>query len=401
MSASVFEYRAMDKAGKSCRGTARASDREAAYRQLVSMGLTPVWMKSASPAREGRRSRRVKLSDIAQFTHQLGVLIEARIPLSDGLMSIAEQETNERLRRVLMDIAARVQAGQSIASAMGEHKAYFSDVYLSSMYAAERTGNLVKVMGHLSEMLERMQETSRQVRSALTYPLVVVSTLALATGFLVVFAVPRFAKMFSAKGIELPFLTRALMTVGESVQSFWWAYLLGAAAGVLGLRRAWRTPAARASLDELFHRIPVLRSIIRGVGIARFMRVLSLCISSGIGLIEALEMSGKASGRPMLMADAAKMISRVRAGGRLSDVLGSCDYLPTFARRMIAAGETSGEIPKMCDTVARQYERETSMLTRNIGTIIEPVLVVLIAGVVLMVALAIFLPMWDMVRLMS
>jgi len=400
MSVIVFEYRAVDKAGKVCKGTASAADRDTAYRQVVAMGLTPVSLKAASQG-AGRRAARVKTRDIAQFTHQLSVLIEARIPISEGLLGIAEQEENPKLQRVLLDIAARVQAGQSISSAMGEHTGFFSDIYIESVKAAEKTGNLVKVLQLLSEMLERVQEMQRQVKSAMTYPLVVISTLGLATSFLIVFAVPKFARMFASKGIELPFLTRVLMAVGQSVQTYWWVLLPAVLLAVFLARRSLRLATVRSFMDRLLHRIPVIKQILRGLGVARFARVMGLSLSSGIGLIEALEMSGRSSGRAMMAADARRMVDQVRAGGRLSDVLARCEYLPTFAKRMITAGETSGELPKMCDTVARQYERETAMLTKNIGTVIEPVLVVLIAVVVLGVALAIFLPMWDMVRLMS
>ncbi|MBC7771281.1 MAG: type II secretion system F family protein [Pyrinomonadaceae bacterium] len=207
--------------------------------------------------------------------------------------------------------------------------------------------------------------------------------------------------MFAGKGLQLPFLTRVLMIGGESVQHFWWAYIAGVAATIVCARRAWRTSAGQAVMDRFFHRLPVINRILQGLAISRFARVFGLSLASGIGLLEALEMGGRSSGRPMLQADTQKLIEQVRKGGRLCDVLPSCTYFPTFAKRLIAAGEQSGELSKMCDTVARQFERETSMLTKNIGVVIEPVLVVLIAGVVLMVALAIFLPMWDLVRIMG
>lgn len=400
MSAMVFEYRAVDKDGRRCRGTARAANRELAYRQVVSMGITPVSLRMVGGGTK-LRSGRVRLRDIAQLTYQLGVLIDARIPIGEGLQDIAEQETNQRLRCILTDIAARVQAGQHIASAMAEHRKVFGDAYVESIHAAEQTGNMVKVLTHLSEMLERQDEANRAVKSALTYPIVVVSTLTAATTFLIVFAVPKFAKMFAGKGLELPFLTRALMAFGQSIQHFWWVYILATATLVILGRRAWRVPTWRARIDGYLHRLPFVGRILRGLAISRFARVLGLSLSSGIGLIDALEMSGKASGRPMLIADTTTMIEQVRAGGRLSDVLAACGYFPPFAKRMIAAGEQTGEMPRMCDTIARQYERETTMLTKNIGTVIEPILVVLIAAVVLVVALAIFLPMWDMVRLVS
>ncbi|MGE3107713.1 MAG: type II secretion system F family protein [Phycisphaerales bacterium] len=400
MSAATFEYRAIDPSGHPRRGTASASDRDAAYRQVVAMGLTPVSIKPVG-ARARQRSRRGGSDDLIQFTNQLSVMIEARIPIGDGLLGMAEQECSERVHRVVTDVAARVQAGEPIASSMSAHPEFFGPVYLECIRAAEKTGNMVKVLSMLSEMLERMRETQRQVKSALAYPLVVIGTLGIATGFLVVFAVPKFAKMFAAKGAELPFLTRVLMSVGTNAQQYWWAVLGLIGMGIWWLRRVRKNPSARARFEGACHRVPVLGTILRGLGIARFMRVLSLTLSSGIGLIESIEMAGRASGRPALVNDSRMLAEQVRRGGRLADALHDCQYVPSLAKRMLCAGEQSGELPRMCETLAKQYERDTSALTKNLGSIIEPVLVVLIAAVVLVIALAIFLPMWDLVKVMG
>jgi type II secretory pathway component PulF len=400
MSAIAYEYRAVDRVGRERRGVARATDREGAYRQVVSLGLTPTSLKAADAGRT-RRAGRVSAGELAQFTQELGVFIEARIPLSEALATIAEQETNDRFRRVLTGVASRVQSGRQLSEAMEEHRGVFGDVYLASIRAAELSGTMSRILGLLSEMLERTDEVRRQVRSALLYPAIVVGTLTLAVTFLVTFVVPRFAVMFRARGIDLPLLTRGLMAVGEFARGWWWALIPGACVLGVAARAALRRPAVRAVADRALHRVPVLGELLRGLALARFARVLGVCLSSGIGLIEALVMSGRASGRSLLEADAARMADQVRAGGRLGDVLGACGYVPVFARRMLAAGEQSGEMPRMCETVARQYERQARSLSKNLGTVIEPVLVVLIAGVVLVVALAVFLPMWDMVKLMQ
>ena len=400
MNTLYFEYRAIDRSGNPRQGTAQAPDRDAAYRQVVAMGLTPVSIKSISRGVR-RRSRKVGASDLAQFTNQLAVMIEARIPIGDGLLGMAEQETSERMHRVVMDVAARVQAGEPIAASMAAHSDFFGPVYLECMRAAEKTGNMSKILTLLTEMLERMHETQRQVKSALAYPLVVIGTLGAATAFLIVFAVPKFAKMFASKGAELPFLTKALLAVGTNAQHYWWACLIGIAGSVWWVRRAKKNPVFRARFEDACHKIPVIGSILRGLGVARFMRIFSLGLSSGIGLIESIEMAGRASGRPAMEADARRLAEQVRRGGNLADTLPECSYIPSLAKRMLVAGEQSGELPRMCETLARQYEKDTMALTKNIGSIIEPVLVILIAGVVLIVALAIFLPMWDLVKVMG
>lgn len=233
------------------------------------------------------------------------------------------------------------------------------------------------------------------------YPICVCSVLAFAMIFLVTFVVPKFAKMFSSRGAALPFFTQLLMNLGLSVQNYWWAYLVVLTGIGFAARPLFTTRKGRARLDALMHMIPYIRSILIGVGISRFCRIFGLGLSSGLGLIESLELAGRASGRPLLEMDVAKMIQHVRTGGRLTDVIVNCGYLSSFCKRMLSAGEQSAEIPRMCGVVATHYDRETAHLTKNIGTVIEPLLIVGIAVMVLVIALAVFLPMWDMVKVVG
>ncbi len=408
MSTLSFKYTAIDKSGVQSKGLTQAGSETEAIRKISALGLTPLGLKCVATGasggvmrRLGRSGTHIGLKDLAHFTYQLGVMVSSRIPLSEGLHSIAEQERAGHFKDIITDIARRIESGENIASALSAHQSSFGEVYIETIRSAERSGNLTKVMEHLSEILERTQEMRSQVRAALTYPLCVIGVLGLAVTFLVGFVVPRFATMFQQRGLDLPAFTRALMLFGTSIQHYWFAYLIACALAIVGLRSAWRNPRGQAIIDRLLHRIPYIRDILRGLALARFSRVLGLSLSSGLGLIESLELAGKASGRPTLRADVSTMASQVRTGGRLAEVLPKCPYLTPFTRRMLSAGEQSAELPRMCNVVAKHYERESTSLAKNISTIIEPVLIVAIAGVVLVIALAIFLPMWDMVKLVG
>ncbi len=403
MSTLDFQYVAVDRSGAKHRGTERGATREDVCRKLARIGLTPLDVRERKGGAGGkkRRRKRVRGRDVAHFTYQFSVLVDARIPLSEGLMSIAEQETNETLKGVLEDVALRIESGESVAQALGAHERVFGSVYVETVRAAETSGTMSKVLEHLSEMLERTEETSSQIRSALMYPACVVGVLSLGVTFLIGFVIPRFATMFEERGVDLPALTRVMMGLGESVQGFWWAYLAGLVGLVFGARAMWNNPRGRLIVDGWLHRVPVVRSILIGLAISRFSRVFGITVGSGLSLIDAIGLSGRASGRPTLMADSERMAAQVRSGGRLAGVLGSCTYLTPFARRMLSAGEESAELGRMCSIVARHYERETTRQAKNIATVIEPVMVVLIALVVLVVALSIFLPMWNMVTLMQ
>lgn len=396
-----FQFKAVDAAGAVSAGVIPGESRVEIYRQLVARGLTPTDIRPvASLIKRGGRGG-VKTKDVAHFAQQLSVLIGARIPLADGLKSIAEHESNPRFKDVLKHIGTRVEAGEQLAYAMQQHAEVFGDVFLETVRAAEKSGNMTRVLEYLAEMLERAEETRQQVRGALMYPAVVVSVLSLAVLFLVGFVVPKFGKMFESRGVELPALTKALLFAGNTAQDYWWALLILAIGAGVGVFRVAQTESGRLMIDRSMHRIPLIKGLLVGAAVSRFSRVFGLCLSSGLGLIESIEMAGRASGRAMMQRDAERMIEQVKAGGRVSAVLEACTYLPKFARRMIAAGEESAELPKMCNVVARQYDRETSVTAKNLATVIEPIMIVLIAAVVAVVALAVFLPMWDMVKLVG
>jgi type II secretory pathway component PulF len=404
VSVAAFAYQAVDRTGRKRSGVELAPSKADALRAITSQGLTPL---SLSEVREGASRRlswkrsRISGADIAHFTYQFGVLISARIPISEGLRSIGTQERNERFREVILDIAGRIEAGDQVAQALDAHRSVFGEMYVETVRAAERSANLSNVLEMLSETLERNMETSRAVKGAMMYPMCVLSVLGIAVVFLVGFVVPKFASMFEQRGATLPIFTQVLMRVGVSVQTWWYVYLAVVVGLVFALRNAWRRPTSRVALDSLLHRVPFVNRVLIGLATSRFARILGVSLGSGLGLIESLELAGKASARPMLQIEAARLADQVRVGGRLTDVLASCRYLSAFSKRLLTAGEEAGELPRMCSVIARHYDRETSYLTKNIGTVIEPVLIVLIACVVLAVALAIFLPMWDMIKVLG
>ncbi|MCI0365425.1 MAG: type II secretion system F family protein [Phycisphaerales bacterium] len=399
MSELAFQYQAIDRKGGKTKGVLRASDRNDAYRQVRAAGLQPLNIKAVR-SREGRR-KRVTIKDLSHVTYQFSVLLEARISIIDGLRSIAEQENNHRLRRVLNDVADRIAAGASVTDAIGTYRDLFGEVYVETVRAAEASGNMTLILSSLAEMLDRQYEISKNVKGALMYPICVIAALCLAVLFLMLFVVPKFGTMFAARGIELPVPTKILIGFSDFVRTYWYAILGGGFGLFWSVRKSWRNPITRRKMDTFMHRVPFLRSVLKGVAISRFANVLGISLRSGLNLMQSLEMAGRASGRPLMVADAEKMREQVNLGGRLVDVLLTCSYLPAFTKRMLAAGEEAAELPKMCAVVARHYDREVTHLTKNVTTVIEPIMIVGLAGVVLLVALAIFLPMWNMTALIG
>jgi type II secretory pathway component PulF len=394
-----FQYKAIGTRGAMTRGVLQANTREDAYRKLVAAGMKPVSITGKRGG--GRRGRKITLKDMSHFTHQFSVLMEARIPIVDGLRSIVEQEPNERFREIVEDVARQIEGGSTVTDALSPHREVFGEVYVETIRAAEASGNMIKVLETLAEMLERQYEMTKSVKGALMYPILVSLALVLAVAFLMTFVVPKFADMFARRNLELPAPTVFVIAISDMVRGYWYLFLAGGVGAAVGLRRAWRKPVSRGRIDTFLHRVPFVRDVLKGLALSRFANVLGISLRSGLNLIDALEMSGRAAGRPLLQRDVEKLRDQVNIGGRLSDVIVTCEYFPAFTRRMISAGEEAAELSRMCEIVARNYDRDVEHLVKNVSTVIEPVMIVALAGVVLLIALAIFLPMWNMGAVLS
>jgi type IV pilus assembly protein PilC len=401
MSQLTYTYKALDPEGGKKRGVLQAENQSEAYRQLMAAGLKPIRLTARRHGGSGLRSKKVGAKELAHLTYQFSVLMEARIPIADGLRSIAEQERNRRLQEVIMDVAGQIEAGYSVTEALSHHRSLFGDVYIETVRAAEASGNMVKVLSRLAEMLEMRYESNKNISGAMIYPICVLVAMVLGATFLMIVIVPKFAGMYESRGVDLPYPTRLLLGTSAFVRTSWPLMLAAIGGTFWAVRRMWRSPLTQQRMDTWLHKVPFLREVLRGLAVSRFSHVLGTSLQSGLGLIDALDMAGGASGRPLLQRDTRKMREQVKEGGRLTDVMLACAYLPGFARRMIAAGEETAEMPRMCEIVARHYDREVAHLTKNLPTVLEPILIVGLAGVFLIIALAIFLPMWEMGALMG
>jgi type II secretory pathway component PulF len=396
MSVLMYKYAALDASGASTSGTIRAADEQEAYRKISASGLTPLNLEEVKEAKPFFSFGKVTQKDIVGFTRELAVLIEARIPLDRGLISIAEQEPKRELASMIRDIATTVESGSPMTVALERYRGTFGDVYIESMRAAEKSGSLQEVTTHLAEMLERSMETNQMMKRAAAYPVIVLTMVSVALTVIVGFVVPNFAKTFESQKVALPLPTRIIQGIGFSVQSYWYLYAAVVAGCIVGLIMTWRSPDGRLKMEAILARTPYIGKMIVSVCAARFARVLGIGLMSGLDIIDALEVAGRATARPVFVLECMEMAAKLRQGERLTDVIHTTRYLPNFAKRMLGAGKDSKEVARACDIVARYYDRESNHLTKNINTIIEPLLTVALAGIVLIVALAVFLPMWQM-----
>lgn len=343
--------------------------------------------------------QRITDEDIAGLTRELSVMVDARVPLARGLLSIAEQETKPQLSEMIQDIAAQVESGATMSDALTRYQSVFGEVYIETMRAAEKSGNLVAVTGELADLLDRQMDLRKQLRQAMTYPVVVLATVCAAFGVFIGFVIPRFAGQFKNSGVELPLATRIVQGFGESVRHEWWAYLLAIVSAIFAVVTSVRTPGGRVAFERMLMCIPAIGPLTVSAVTARFLRVMSITVGSGLDLVEAVIISGRATGQHAFSHDCSKVADRLSKGETLAEALASVRSLPVFARRMLGAGHDSADLSRAALLVAKHFDRKASMLTKSVSSLIEPIMTVLMAGLVLLVALSVFLPMWQLARI--
>lgn len=399
MSAARYHYKGMGPHGRPVRGSLVADSRGDVDRFLQLEGITRATIGVRS-ARLGASAggAAVTRADVAAITRELCALVQARVPLNQGLMVMAQQETRPHHRALLESIAQRLASGQPLARAVEPHRELFGEVYLATLRAAEASGDVIGVMGHLADMLESEIEMRQQWRRAMTYPLVVLVVVAIACVVLLVFVIPRFGATFQQQGVRLPLVTRALIGLGEFSSSHWWWVLSLLLLAGFGLRAWLKTRRARVAVEHAAMKLPYFGRVLAATTTARFSRVLAIAFGAGLSAMESVRMAAHATGRPGFIDECATIEARIRAGEELDTAIVQTRYLPTFAKRMIGSGRDSGEVSRACTIVSRHFDRESGHLLKNVSSMIEPILTVVLAGVVLTIALSVFLPMWQMVR---
>lgn len=398
---SKFKYIAIGSDGNRVSGVLEADTESEACQRLGADGITPVRIReiSARGISSRGRGKRITQRDISDLTREISVLVEANIPIARGLRSVAEHEKNPRLRDMVTDIAVMIESGEKLTNAFGKHKEVFGEVYIETIRAAEKSGTLATVTNHLADMLERNNETREHIRRAMTYPAIVGAFVVLAITVIVVFVVPRFALIFESNGVALPVTTRLIRTLGDSVHAWWWAYAGAVVGSALLLRQQWRSPAGRFRIEKILLKTPYIGAMLTAVTTARFSRVLAIGIESGIEVIEAIWIAGRSTGRPVFAAECDRLCERMRTGDSLEATLNASEQLPSFARRLLGAGKESAELAGAGRIIARHYDRIADHLSKNINTVIEPLITIAIAAIVLIVALSVFLPMWQMISI--
>lgn len=385
-----FHYQATTPQGKLIEGVMEAGEERVVVARLHDQGylplriLLPGQVQAKQPV-AGQRSvslptllqrGRVKQRDLQILTRELATLISAGLPLDRALSVLSGLTEKEELKQTVGQILRTVQQGKSLSEALAEYPKIFPPLYVNMVKAGEVGGFLDTVLQRLAEYLERAQEVQSEIKAALAYPMMLVLVGGTAIVFMFTFVLPKFTVLFKDMGPALPAVTRLLIAVSEGLRSYWWVFVLAAAAGWFGIRRYLATPQGQFAWDRWRLRVVILGELIRKREVARFARTLGTLLKSGVPLLQALEVVEAVVSNQVISQALREVRTGVREGQGIAGPLGRSGVFPTLALQMVSVGEETGRLDEMLMRVAEYYEKETYTQLRQLISLVEPVLIV-------------------------
>ncbi|KAA3618081.1 MAG: type II secretion system F family protein [Calditrichaeota bacterium] len=395
----LFSYKAINTNGIVVEDTVEAASSIAASDKLRSIGYHPLNIKSKNAGLNleiFNQKAKIKTDDVIVFTRQLVVLLKAGVPLLSCLDALAEQAENESMRDIIMKIYVDIESGISFSEALSKHPQAFEKMYINTIRAGEMGGALDKVLARLAELMEFDRETRAQIKSAMRHPVIIVVSLTVAFISLMLFVVPKFIDMFAKLGVNLPLPTRLLIAMYTIISGYW--YIVGGVliASIIGFKLWVKTPSGAYNWDLIKLKMPIFGALIMKSTMSRFTRMLETLNSSGLPILQALDIVSKTVGNEVIGKEIEKAALGVRKGDGLAVPLRQSKLFPPMVIRMISIGEQSGSLDEMLLNISGHYDVEVDYAVKSLSSMIEPIITVMLGIIVLFLALAIFLPMWDL-----
>lgn len=400
----IYSYRARDRKGALVLGELEAADKGALEKSLDKTGLIPIAISPVSKIRFDFSKiknifERITAEELILFTRQISTLFGAGLPLTKALSTLEGQTKNKAFAGIIKKIREDIEAGSAFANALSRHPKIFNELYSSMAEAGEAGGILDKVLDRLASMLEKENENRAKIKSATLYPKIVLGAVAAAIFIMMTFVVPKFVQLYKMFNVALPLPTRLLIAISNFFTSYWHILLIIVISGIISINLYIKTKNGRYNWDFLQLKIPIFGNMFLKSILSRFARTLGSLYASGLPILQALDIASRTAGN-IVIAESVKAIEEdVRTGKGISEPMARIKYFPPMVVQMAAVGEQTGAIDNMMEKVAEYYDQEVDHTIRNMSTILEPILLLFIFGLVLFLALAIFLPMWDMVRL--
>lgn len=399
----VFSYKARNGSGKLVGSTLEADSSKAVAQILLSRGLTPISIEAAMQQDASlqqflhwRAVQQLGINDLILFSRQMYSLTKAGVPMIRAINSLADSCRNIAMKQALLGITRKLESGQQLSQAMTQYRNIFPILLISIINVGETTGGLEQAFQQISHYLEREKETQSRIKSALRYPGMVLFAISIALVIVNIYVIPAFKGVFDKMGAELPWQTRLLMSVSDFSVAYWPYLLGGLLVSTLLVNKYLDTAAGRLQWHKTLLKIPVIGSIIERATMERFSRSFAMILNAGVPLIQGISIVAQAVGNDFIGSQLHKMQVGIEKGDSISRMARSIGLFPPLVIQMILVGEESGNIAEMLREAADFYEGEIDVELKNLSSAIEPFLIVIIGMLVLVLALGIFLPMWDL-----
>ncbi|HEX9655115.1 MAG TPA: type II secretion system F family protein [bacterium] len=398
----IFEYKAIDETGSEVNEAIEAQDAGRVAEQLDKMGYFPIRIREKGASGDIEifsTKKKVKQDDLIVFTKQLVTLLKAGVPLLSALEALVEQADNETLKEIVKRVYVDIESGLSFSEALGKHPKIFSDLYVNSIKAGEMGGALDEVLERLAELLDHEQVTKARIKSAVRYPIIVVVSLVLAFTALMLLVVPKFIDLFSKLGVDLPLPTRVLIGFYTALTTYWYFVVGALLILAIAFYKYIRTEKGAYQWDMFMIKVPILGPLTLKTAMSRFTRMFETLNSSGLPILQTLEISSKTVGNQVVGKEIERATIGILQGQGIAGPLSQGKIFPPMVIKMISIGEQSGSLDDMLMNVSRHYDTEVDYAVKNLTSMIEPILTVGVGVIVLFLALAIFMPMWDLTKL--
>jgi type IV pilus assembly protein PilC len=395
----IFEYTARNLKGDLVKDSVDLPSKDDVVAHLRKNRLVVVQVRVAPRAMSMPKfGGGVKTRDVVVFTRQFATMINAGLPLVQALDILAQQTENKTLSGVTRQVVYDVESGQTLADALRKHPKAFSDLYVNMVAAGEAGGILDTILQRLAQFLEKNDAIIRKVKGAMVYPAVIMSVAVIAIAVLLIFVIPTFQNMFASVNLDLPLPTRIVIGMSNVLKSYWWAIIGVIGISVFALTRYYKTAAGHLQIDALMLRFPVLGDLLRKSAVSRFTRTLGTLISSGVSILDGLEITARTAGNMVIHNAVMESRQSIAGGDTISAPLQRSKVFPPMVISMIAVGEQTGGLDEMLSKIADFYDEEVDAAVGTLLSLMEPIMIVVLGVIVGGMVVAMYLPIFDMVN---
>ncbi len=403
----TFTYQAIDQLGATVTGSIEAESIPAAQDLLAERDLIPMKVKEGTAVKSGKvnlwrkLTTSVRQEELILFTKQMRSMLRAGISIIQVFDIVRQQSENPLLRATLTEMSEDIQAGSNLFDAFRKHPRVFPNLYCSLIHAGEASGNLPEILDRVVYIMEHEHKVREDIRGALAYPKIVVVALFLAFFFLLTFVVPKFVTVFEKAKIDLPLPTKICIVMYTGLIEYWPLMLGGAAALFFGLTVYIKTPAGTLLKDRLLLRLPIIGHLFVKTAMSRFASILSILLASGVTILNAIVIISETIGNAAIIEEFDRLSEQMTQGRGISQPLRAAKHFPPMVINMVAIGEESGRLEEMLQEIAKHYDEEVEYAAKGLAEAIGPILIVALTVVVGFFAMAIFLPIWDLTKMVK